>query len=115
MEGTVQIRIDKEDLEHLPSGPAVYALFTPGSQEDEKVICRYVGATTDLVSALEKHFKLTEPNIGLRYFLFSNKPKILKFSMTGMISDQRLMTLQQEWIRQHHPDLNLFDRELVLS
>jgi hypothetical protein len=115
MESLCQIAIEKEDIERLPSGQAVYAIFTTGADDPDEQVCRYVGIANDLPAALARHFRLTEPNIGLRYFLFSYKPKMLKFTIVPDLSSHHLKLLYKEWLNRYKPDLNLFDREVVLS
>lgn len=99
MDVVIQVLINSDELE-LPKCSAVYAIFS-------KSKCRFVGVTNDLYQTIIEHFKPTEPNMSLRYFILSSKPKILQYEIlqkTLSLKDRE--TIKEKWINLHTPSDN---------
>ena len=90
MDGTIQILINSDELD-LPKCSAVYAIFSASK-------CRFVGVTDNLHHTIIEHFKPTEPNISLRYFMQSSKPKILQYEVLQNSPLTHLETIKKNWI-----------------
>lgn len=99
MDEAILVIINSNKLD-LPEKPAIYAIFSASK-------CRYIGATDNLKQAVTEHFRADEPNVGLRYFMQSEKPKILQFELLekGM-NPSRLTMLQNRWIELYKPTDN---------
>jgi excinuclease UvrABC nuclease subunit len=91
----VQVKIDSES-DNLPQLPAVYAIFSPA-------VCRYVGETDNLKQAVMAHFQVSEPEPTLRYFMQSDKIKILHYQLTHAEDAAMRRNLVQQWIRLYSP------------
>ena len=81
----------------LPESAAVYAIFSTSQ-------CRYIGVTDNLHQAIKDHFKPTEPNVPLRYFMQSNKVKILQYELVQRLSvPNDLESMKQKWVALYNP------------
>ena len=98
MNKVIQILGSADELE-IPECPAVYAIFSHSK-------CRFVGKTDDLHKTIVEHFKPTEPNVSLRYFMQSVKPKILQYEIlpTASIADREI--IMEKWITLLRPSDN---------
>ena len=88
------------DVSELPKCSAVYAIFSKSN-------CRFVGVTDNLHQTIIEHFLTTESHISLRYFMLSNKPKILQYAIlpkTLSLKDRE--RIKEEWINLHNPSDN---------
>lgn len=99
MDYIVQILADPKKLD-LPRSPAVYSIFSSST-------CRFVGETDNLYQAIIDHFRPNEPNIKLRYFMLSWKPKILQYQIISDMSPGVRKSLLQQWIQLYHPSDNI--------
>lgn len=86
---TEQLQIDQSNVDLLPDQPAVYALYDADPVRNQLTL-RFTARCTDLRAAVAGHFKPTEPEIPLRYFMLSAKPKLLRFSV--LTSKNELLT-----------------------
>lgn len=99
MDEAILVLINSEKIE-VPERPAVYAIFSASK-------CRFVGTTENLKQAITDHFRVEEPNVGLRYFMQSEKPKILQFELIDKNSKgYRLNQLSDRWIELYNPTDN---------
>jgi excinuclease UvrABC nuclease subunit len=99
MDEAILVLINAEKLD-VPEKPAVYAIFSASK-------CRYIGATENLKQAITDHFRSDEPNVGLRYFMQSEKPKILQFEMVEKNGNGfRVTQLRDRWIELYNPTDN---------
>lgn len=99
MDEAILVLINSEKLE-VPEKPAIYAIFSASK-------CRFVGATDNLKQTITEHFRADEPNVGLRYFMQSEKPKILQFELLEKeIIPNRVKHLHNRWIELYKPTDN---------
>jgi len=100
MNENILVLINSDELD-LPKCSGVYAIFS-GSK------CRFVGVTDNLHQTIIEHFKPTEPNVSLRYFMQSNKPKILHYEVRPNKSITSRSAIKEKWINLYSPTDNLF-------
>jgi hypothetical protein len=94
-----QIILDPEGLKMLPDYPAIYAIVEAGCHNDN-MKCRFLGETGKLKTAVENHFKPTEKNIDLRYFMLSEKKKILHYITLENLKGNAHINTYREWFRE---------------
>jgi hypothetical protein len=96
MNEAIQILLNSEKV-NLPVSTAVYAIFSSAN-------CRFVGVTDNLHQAMLAHFRPNEPNIPLRYFMQSVKPKILQYEVLKNTSSyEQLEAMKERWINLYAP------------
>ena len=86
---TEELQIDPANVDMLPDQPAVYALYDADPARNQLNL-RFTSSCMDLRATIAGHFKPTEPDIPLRYFMLSAKPKLLRFSI--LTSKNELLT-----------------------
>lgn len=94
-----QITLDPEGLKMLPDDPAIYAIVEAGCR-NENMKCRFLGETGKLKTAIENHFNPTEKNIDLRYFMLSDKKKILHYITLENLKGNAHINTYREWFRE---------------
>jgi len=103
MNEAIQIMMKSDNLD-LPACSAVYAIFSASK-------CRFVGLADNLQEHIKDHFKTAEPNISLRYFMQSYKPKILQYEVLGSaLSLAQRELMKEKWIRLYQPTDNIPSR-----
>ena len=98
MNETIQVLVNSDELD-LPKYSAVYAIFSASK-------CRFVGVTDNLHQTIIEHFKPTEPNVSLRYFMQSNKPKILQYEVLQDTFIVNRSMIKERWINLYAPTDN---------
>ncbi len=92
----------KDNLDTLPNGPAVYGIF--GRINGEPANCRHVAATKNLKQAILHHFSDSESYDCLRTFMQSIKIKMLVYQELDASADFEDMKLQ--WEARYKPECN---------
>ena len=98
MNNTVSLILNPEQIE-LPEAPAVYAIFSSTQ-------CRFVGVSRNLHTAIINHCSPLEPNVTLRYFMQSNKCKILLYEILKHETSSKCDSIRQTWIELFEPTNN---------
>lgn len=90
----------KDNLDLLPYGPAVYAIFA--LINGRPVNCRHVGHCWNLREAMRGHFE-RETDAGLRTFMQGPWIKLLLFEQMPSDDEGTLQRRAQEWVRLYQP------------
>jgi hypothetical protein len=100
------MEITPETIEQIPEIPGVYAIFEILPSTPESTRCRFINTADNCRQQIKSHFQADEANINLRYFMLSQKRKLVHACFLPDVNNQGLEDLKEIWIELFEPDCN---------
>lgn len=101
-----ELELNLQEIWQIPSVPSIYAIFERSPDNPLLLICRFIGRTPDLKDSIQVHLRVSETNVSLRYFMQSNKIKVVKFLDISEMAPQAVDREMDAWIDFFKPDCN---------
>jgi hypothetical protein len=94
-------------MRSIPKQAGIYSIFEVPENGHNECICRYVGYSDNCQRAIKNHFSIDEPNFRLRYFMLSNKRKMIRIFFLKESDPGKIDEIKNHWIELFEPNCNL--------